>query len=102
VNWGGDRYTVLRRKDGKLVAVIATTWDAEYDARVFFNAYVSTLKTRHDGTLEAGDDQALLTYGTDSSWVVRKGTNVYIVDGGDDGALITRLIDGATFGAPWG
>jgi hypothetical protein len=102
VNWGGDRYTVLRRKDGKLVAVIATTWDAEYDAQVFFNAYVSTLKTRHGGKLEAGDDQALLTYGNDSSLVVFKGKNDYIVDGGDDAELITRLIDGATFGAPWG
>jgi hypothetical protein len=97
VNWGGDRYTVLRRTDGKLVAVIATTWDTEYDAEVFYNAYVSTLKTRHGGTLEPGDDQTLVTYGADSSWVLCDGKQVYIVDGGDDDQLIDKLIDGATF-----
>jgi hypothetical protein len=46
-NWGGDRYAVVRTRDGKLVALIATIWDTEYDAKIFFDAYVSTLTTRY-------------------------------------------------------
>jgi hypothetical protein len=95
VNWGGDRYAVLRGPDGKLTAVIATEWDTEYDAMVFYNAYLSTVTTRYGGSVEDGDGEALVTHGDDATWMMRDGDRVYIVDGDDD--LGQDLLDGTTF-----
>lgn len=98
-NWGGDRYSVLRSGSGKLVALIATTWDTEYDAKLFYDAYVSTLKTRYpEGSSEGGEaDQVLLSHGEESTWAIRIGQRVFVVDGGNDDALIDTLIDGTAF-----
>ena len=97
-NWGGDRYAVLRSGSGKLVALIATTWDTEYDAKIFYDAYVSTLKTRYPGaSAETEADQVLLSRGDESTWVVLIGQRVFAVDGGNDDELIDTLIDGTKF-----
>ena len=94
-NWGGDRYAVLRRKDGKLLVLIATIWDTEYDAKIFYDAYLSTLKTRFpDGDpakLDRADAQQRA-----SMWVRRQKDRVYIVDGGDHD-LMNTLVNGTTF-----
>lgn len=95
-NWGGDRYTILRDPDGKLIAVIATAWDTEYDAKVFYDAYVSSLATRYGGKTEDDHDEALVTHGDDATWVMQRGDRVYIVDGDDD-HLPDELLDGVSF-----
>lgn len=93
-NWGGDRYAVWR-KDGKLTALVATTWDTEYDATVFYHSYVSTLATRFPDVhvQESHDDIVSL----DSRiWVRRVGSNVFIVDGGDR-KLLDMVVAKTTF-----
>lgn len=97
VNWGGDRYAVLRDPDGELTAVVATTWDTEYDAKVFYDAYVSTLATRYGGKTEEDGGEALVTHGEDQTWVKWQDQHVYVVDGPDWDHLADELLDGVTF-----
>ena len=97
VNWGGDRYAIVRGSDGKPVALVATTWDTEYDAKEFHDAYVSTLQARYGGTASADGSQLVVRHGADSTWVRRVDLRVYIVDGGHDGSLMDALVAGTTF-----
>ena len=85
-NWGGDRYAVVKDKDGKLVGLVATVWDTPYDAQLFARAYRSTIDAR---TKAAGHTGKILVKADD-----RK---VLIVDGGDE-AMLAALATGATFG----
>jgi len=96
-NWGGDRYVVLRDDDGDLTAVIATTWDTEYDAKLFYDAYVSSLATRYGGKTEDEDGEALVTHPEGEAWVKLYEKQVYIVDGPGWDHLADELLDGATF-----
>lgn len=96
-NWGGDRYAVLRGADGIDVALVATVWDTEYDAKEFHDAYVSTLKARYGGAPSTDGGQLVLAHGADSTWVRRVGQRVYIVDGGHDPSLMDTLVAGSTF-----
>ncbi|HEY6040430.1 MAG TPA: hypothetical protein VIV58_39370 [Kofleriaceae bacterium] len=91
-NWAGDRYAVLHRKDGKRVVLIATIWDTAYDAKVFYDAYMSTMKTRFPkgGPGKHGDKSG------DAIWVKRSGERVFIVNG-DNHDLLERLADETTF-----
>ena len=94
-NWGGDRYTILRGGDGKLVAVIVTAWDTEYDAKLFYDAYLSSVVTRYGGTVDDGGDEARVTHGDDSTWMMRDKDHVFIVDGDED--IPQDLLDRTTF-----
>lgn len=96
-NWDGDRYAVVRSKDGRLVALISTIWDTEYSAKVFYDSYLSTLETRYHGEVSVEDDHALVKHGDDSTWLFLHGKEVYVVDGGNDDKLINLLIDGTKF-----
>ena len=97
VNWGGDRYVILRDDDDQLTAVIATTWDTEYDAKVFYDAYVSSLATRYGGKTDDDDGEALVTHPEGEVWVKLYDKQVYIVDGPGWDHLADELLDRATF-----
>jgi len=77
--WGGDRYTVVKRKNGTLVAFLATAWDSEKDAKEFLASYEASIAKRFPA-----HDRKIATR--------RTGTNVYILDGDDDAKLFGQLI----------
>ncbi|HVK84627.1 MAG TPA: hypothetical protein VM513_11000 [Kofleriaceae bacterium] len=85
VGWGGDRYAVLKDKEGKLVGYLATTWDTPKDAEEFETAYRASVAARFptgarpDGT---------------KVFVKRAGNHVFIVDGATDPAAVDRLAKG--------
>ena len=94
--WAGDRYSVTRRRDGRLVARIATLWDTAGDAREFADAYVASLAQRF-----AGADLEHLAAGVARSgggrvFVRVVGPRVFIVDGADDARAIESLTAGTT------
>ena len=94
--WGGDRVTVIKRGDGRLVARIATVWDTEKDATEFAQAYATSLKPRFmKGT---GDPKTGFDRGDGAGRIYMKqvGANVYIVDGADDAAWLDDLIKATT------
>jgi len=90
--WGGDRYSVTRRRDGRLIGRIATIWDTAEDARQFVDAYAASLAVRfpgNGGSLFAGgvvrpDGGRVLARIVDK--------RVFIVDGADDTAAIDALV----------
>jgi hypothetical protein len=83
--WGGDRYRVVRKSDGKLLGTIATVWDTEADAKQFAAAYRTSLSARFPDAKPSGEGIARPDGG---EVLVRQiGTRVYIVDGGDKAAL---------------
>jgi hypothetical protein len=87
--WDGDRYTVYE-KDGKLVGLIATTWDDQKEADEFADAYMKSLAVRFpEGKASAskGWDAVSRTDGT-SVFLRKNGKDVFIVDGDTDGALL--------------
>ena len=45
--WGGDRYAVYENQRGQVVYVSVSAWDAEKDAREFFDAYVKRMRLRY-------------------------------------------------------
>ena len=82
--WAGDRYAVLRGKDGNLVIAIATAWDTEDAAKQFAAAYTSTIAERTAKPTHKGQ-----------IWVKTDKTHVFIVDGGDDAKLVDAVAHGA-------
>jgi len=95
--WGGDRYSVTRRRDGRLIGRIATIWDTAQDARRFADAYAASLAARFPG-----DRGGLLAGGVarpDGGRVFVRiaGHRVFIVDGADDAAAIDALVRSTAF-----
>ncbi len=82
--WGGDRYTVVKRKDGTLLGYLATTWDTEDDATQFEAAYQASLAKRFPSK-----DR--------KTKVLRDGKRVFILDGDDDAKLFAQLIKQTKF-----
>ena len=93
--WGGDRYAVMRGADGKLVGYFATTWDSPKDAQQFHDAYVASLKARFPGADTNKPDAGVARTDGGKVFVLLKGSNVYIVDGGDDAKALAKLSGGA-------
>lgn len=90
--WGGDRYAVTRRRDGRLIGRIATIWDTAEDARQFVDAYAASLAARFPGaggSLFAGG-VARPDGGRVFARIADK--RVFIVDGADDTAAIDTLV----------
>jgi len=87
--WDGDRYTVYE-KDGKLVGLIATTWDSPAEAQKFADAYLASLSTRFSGAESSSGKgwKAVARSDGGKVFVRSKGSDVYIVDGGDDPKLL--------------
>jgi len=100
--WGGDRYRVVRDKDGHLTAVLVAAWDSEKDAKEFYDAYVATLPKRFPGVdaTKPGDGVARPDFG--KVFVKQVGDVVYIVDGAADGKLMGRVVTEAKVSKPPG
>lgn len=50
--WHGDRYVVLKHRDGAPALVLFTTWDTERDATEFKTAYEDVLARKHRETTD--------------------------------------------------
>lgn len=96
-NWDGDRYAVVRDKKGKLVSLVATIWDSEYDAKLFHEAYAQTAANRYNATAEIEDTFAIVEHEAGATWMLRVQDRVYIVDGTFDGKILDQLVEGTTF-----
>jgi len=93
--WGGDRYSVTRRKDGRLIARLATIWDTPGDAEQFAAAYLDTLAARFPGAppLSPAAPAAGVPRPDGGRVFVRTaGARVFIVDGADDVAALDALV----------
>jgi hypothetical protein len=93
--WGGDHYSVTRRKDGRLIARIATVWDSPTDATEFAAAYRASLAARFPGApiIEAGAD--ITTQRPEGAGVIAVrtiGARVVIVDGADDARALDAVV----------
>jgi hypothetical protein len=82
--WDGDRYVVVERPSGDRVGFIATIWDTPADARQFEQAYATSWKARFPK-----DDR--------THAIRRAGTKVFVLDGDDDKALLSKLIADTKF-----
>lgn len=92
--WGGDRYSVTRRKDGRLIARIATVWDSPDDAAQFATAYRASLAARFPGApvTDAGADLSATRPDGGQIFVRTLGARVFIVDGAADARALDALI----------
>jgi len=93
--WGGDRYAVMKNKDGSLTGYLATNWDSEKDAKEFADAYVASLAARFPGTDAAKAATGIARADKGSVFVKQVGANVFIVDGAADAKALDTLAKGA-------
>ena len=92
--WGGDRYAVIKREDGTLLAFIATAWDTPEDAKQFYDAYVASLGLRFKGADTSKPETGVARGDKGKVFVKLVGNNVFIVDGGDDPKNLDLLVKG--------
>ena len=96
--WAGDRATVTRRSDGRLVARIATTWDTPKDAAELRAAFITSLAARFPkgsgDPLAAGFDRG---DGAGKIFVAERGDAVFIVDGADTRSELDDLVVATQF-----
>lgn len=90
VNWDGDRYVVLRGKDGKLTVLIATIWDGPYDAQLFADSYKASLEARFPGEP--------VNIKRARRWIVVENDRVFLFDGSDT-TLLDTLVSQSSFTA---
>jgi hypothetical protein len=78
--WGGDRWALLE-KDGQQALVIKSVWDAQSDARNFFDTFSLALKNRFVGAKEEESSTArqALTTATNATEVRRNASTVVVV-----------------------
>ncbi|HUJ62052.1 MAG TPA: hypothetical protein VLX92_26280, partial [Kofleriaceae bacterium] len=93
--WGGDRFDVYERKDGRLIGRIATVWDTTTDATQFADAYLASLAARFPGAAKTADGVVRPDGG--KVMVRTIGAKVLIVDGGDDDTALDQLARDARF-----
>jgi hypothetical protein len=95
--WGGDRFAVARRKDGRLIGRIATAWDSPAEAAQFTTAYVASLAARFPGA-DVGNPAAGVARPDGGRVFVRTaGSRVFIVDGADDASALDALVRSTRF-----
>ena len=91
--WAGDRAVVTRRDDGRLVARIATTWDTPKDADELRAAFVTSLAARFP---KGSGDPVTIGFdrgdGAGKIFLAERGSNVFIVDGGDARSELDELV----------
>ncbi len=86
--WDGDIYHAYRHRDGRVLIVLATTWDTEKDAQEFYEAYRSMLSAKYPKLeAQAGtpDDVSIYDCGDPQlghGRVQRRGQEVFVVEGG--------------------
>jgi hypothetical protein len=95
--WGGDRYAVTRRKDGRLIGRIVTTWDTPGDADEFASAYLASLAARFPGADTSQPAAGIARPDGGKVFVRTAGARVFIVDGADDAGALDALIRTTTF-----
>ena len=95
--WGGDRYAVTRRKDGRLIGRIATTWDTAGDAAEFASAYLASLAVRFPGAGTSAPAAGFARPNGGRVFLRTAGTRVFIVDGADDAGALDALVRTTTF-----
>ena len=95
--WAGDRYRVTRRKDGRLIGRIATTWDTAEDAEQFASAYLASLAVRFPSAGTSAPAAGFARTGGGRVFVRTAGTRVFIVDGADDAGALDALARTTTF-----
>ncbi len=93
--WGGDRYAVMKEKDGRIVGYLATTWDSEKDAKEFADGYVESLKTRFPKADTSKPEAGIARSDSGMVFVRVVGMNVFIVDGAADAKALDMLAKGA-------
>ncbi len=95
--WGGDRYSVTRRKDGRLIGRIATVWDIPSDAEQFASAYLASLAVRFPGASTSAPAAGFARPDGGRVFVRTVGARVFIVDGADDADALDALVRTTTF-----
>ena len=90
--WGGDRFSVTRRKDGRLIGRIATIWDTPDDAAEFADAFVASLAARFPGADISHPAAGIPRADGGKVFVRRTGARVFIVDGAADAAALDALV----------
>jgi hypothetical protein len=101
--WGGDRYSVTRRRDGRLIGRIATVWDTPKDAREFAAAYIASLEARWfdpgAGPIATGSPATTGIARRDGGRVFVRvvGDRVFIVDGADTTGALDALVRSTKF-----
>ena len=95
--WGGDRFSVTRRGDGRLIGRIATTWDSPADAAQFAEAFLASLAARFPGADTSHPAAGVARPGGGRVFVRTAGARVFIVDGADDAGAIDTLVRTAAF-----
>ena len=95
--WAGDRFSVTRRSDGRLIGRLATRWDTLEAARRFADAYVASLAVRFPGADIAHPADGIARSDAGRVFVRVSGDRVFIVDGADDRRALDALVRGATF-----
>jgi hypothetical protein len=90
--WGGDRFSVTVRGDGRRIGRIATIWDSPEDAAQFARAYLATLAVRFPGADLGHPEAGVARSGGGRVFVRTAGARVFIVDGADDASALDALI----------
>lgn len=90
--WGGDRYAVTRRQDGRVIGRIATTWDSAVDAEQFASAYLASLAARFPGVDVSHPAAGVARPDGGKVFVQMSGMRVFIVDGADDASALDALV----------
>lgn len=98
--WDGDIYRAYRRDDGRVMFVLATTWDTEKDAEEFFKAYQGILQTKchlAQPVAPERDAPGEVLYssgeaGDDTGRLVQRGREVFVVEGAP-ADLAKRIMD---------
>lgn len=87
--WDGDRFSVWERaEDKRSLLVWYSTWDDETESKEFFDAYAKLLGKKYaDATEEDGDDKILLETKSGRVLLERRGTDVLIIEGAEEGLL---------------
>jgi hypothetical protein len=92
--WGGDRYAVMKDKDGRITGYLATTWDTEKDAKEFAAGYIESLKARFPGADVSTPEAGVARTDKGKVFVRQTGHHVFIVDGADDAQALDTLAKG--------
>lgn len=92
--WGGDQYALYEnRKTGALIFVTFTTWDADSDAREFFNLYGNRTERRYKlgAAVKLGADTR--TYETREGLAALeiKGKDVMIIEGAQSSEQLQQI-----------
>ncbi len=97
--WDGDLYRAYQREDGRVMFVLATTWDTEEDAQEFYKAYQSVLRTKCSlpdpvSEYSTKDGETLYPSGAeadDAGRLALRGREVFVVEGAP-AELATRIM----------